>query len=131
MLPVTVSWYSCTDDDDIMDVIEMGDSDGEDSDVGEGGEEGEGDTSKAKVENDQVNFLRVFLVEILFCESWSFCSFHFCDQDDNRTPSTSQLQGSNHSQGVHRVQQTLFLTFVPIGLPPRTTTGGRGRVGPW
>ena len=49
----------------------MGDSEGEDSDGGEGGEEGEGegDTSEAKVENDQVNFLRVYFVEILFCES--------------------------------------------------------------
>ena len=52
-----------------MEVIEMGDSEGEDSDGGEGGEEGEGHTSKAKVENDQVNILRVFFVEILFCES--------------------------------------------------------------
>ena len=49
----------------------MGDGEGEGSDGGEGGEEGEGegDTSEAKVENDQVNFLRVFFVEILFCES--------------------------------------------------------------
>ena len=36
--------------------------DGEGSDDGEG----EGDTSEVKVENDQVNFLRVFFVEILF-----------------------------------------------------------------
>ena len=43
--------------------------DGEGSDGGEGAEEGEGDTSEAKVENDQVNFLRVFFVEIFFCES--------------------------------------------------------------
>ena len=108
----------------------MGDGEGEGSDGGEGGEQGEGDTSETKVENDQVNFLRVYFVEILFCESLSFCSFHFCDQDDSHTPSTSQLQGSNHSQGVHRVQRALFLTFVPIGLSPRATTGGRGRVGP-
>ena len=40
----------------------MGDNEGEDSDGGEGGEEGDGDTSEAKVENDQVNFLRVFFL---------------------------------------------------------------------
>ena len=71
-LPITVLIHSRTDDDDIMEAIEVGDGEGEGegSDGGEGGEEGEGDTSEAKVENDQV--ILFFLVQILKLLQFSF-----------------------------------------------------------
>ena len=55
----------------------MGDSEGEDSDGGEGGEEGEGDTSKAKVENDQVNFYVYFSWRYYFANPEAFVVFIF------------------------------------------------------
>ena len=42
--------------------MDESEGEGEGSDGGERGEEGDGDTSEAKVENDQVNFLRVFFL---------------------------------------------------------------------
>ena len=119
MLPITVLIHSRTDDDDIMEAIEVGDGegDGEGSDGGEREEGGEGDTSGTKVENDQVIF------SYFFANPEAFAVFIFVIKMGTTPQVQSQLQWSNHSQGVHRMQRTLFLTFVPIGLSPRATTG--------